>query len=193
MIKHIERQNTILMIIFTILLLIGTNVFQLFMNPVWEKDYQDVKQQQGKIYEIIEVNGEIFDSFAKLTNVGIENTGTMMRFTHFLDKHDPSIKQIMTCPECGEYIPSTIPKSAFEVPDVPLDEIPETLDQILKDAQEIQYNINTLIFSAVNQGVTLRVTLERLRDPDAYLGDEVKKIYKTLPELGLENSPHANI
>jgi hypothetical protein len=171
-------RSTNLIALFTILLLFGLNLFQFVMNP----------HDNHKIRQITKVNGEIFDNFAKLTELTELNTGTMMSFTHYLDKHDPSKGQILGCPECGKFIPSTIPKSVFEVPPVELTEVEESLDQIFKDAGEVNHYISSLIFTALNHDVALRITLHKMQHPGESTDGLHEKIYKPLSEYGIDPS-----
>ena len=148
-------------------------------------EFKEYKQDRGKISEIIEVTGKTFTDFSVLTTLMIENTGTMQNFTHYLDKHDPSKGQVVGCPECGKYIPRNFPHS--EAPGYEEEEIPETLDQVLEDVHEFNAYVKQATFTMVNQGVTLKVALEKMKDPDVDLSKHLDRIHKPLSEFEEHN------
>jgi len=85
-----------------------------------------------------------------------ENTGTMMRYSHYLDKHE---KIVPFCPECTNAEDHIIPmESSLVAEDVNL-----TFDQLFKDADEMHDAIYRIKASLYNQGFKLRHTLEQLK------------------------------
>ena len=161
--------------------LIFLNAFQFLINP----KFVNKNITQDKIDEITNVNGKIFDTISKINVIIENNSGTLMRFSHFQDGHTEEYKgRMILCPECA--VPTKLPDSAFFESEPELTDIPETLDQILEDVHEIHQSVEAIAFSSINQDVGLRIVLEKFRNPDSDRKDLHKKIYKPLSEYGFE-------
>ena len=96
-----------------------------------------------------------------------ENTGTMMRYSHYLDNHDPATTgPVRLCPECSGNEDKIVPMGPEEGEEINPDgtSLEPTFDQLISDADEIHNSIYRIKGSLYNQGIKLKSTLERLRE-----------------------------
>jgi len=90
-----------------------------------------------------------------------ENTGTMMRYSHYLDNHDPATTgPVRLCPECTNAKDQIIPMG----PEEGEEDVEASFEQLLLDADEIHDSIYRIKASLYNQGIKLKHTLEQLRE-----------------------------
>ena len=89
-----------------------------------------------------------------------------MRYSHYLDRHDPTVEKHMFCPECFKDVPD--PKGAEkyfvnEFEDHP-EEVPETFDQLERDCKELRNSMKTISNSLHGQSITISIALEKVSD-----------------------------
>ena len=90
-----------------------------------------------------------------------ENTGIMMRYSHYLDKHDPSATgPVPFCPECTNAKDEIIPMESSSI----AEDVDLTFDQLFKDADEMHDSIYIIKSSLYNQGIKLKHTLKQLKE-----------------------------
>jgi len=112
-----------------------------------------------KIKPIVENNSETMSEMAYVFENLIENTSIMMRFSHYLDKHDPSVKIVPLCPECTKAKDELIP-----IEEGRQEELPSTFDQITQDSYEIKMTVERIKNSLHNQKIKLKHTLDQLKE-----------------------------
>ena len=112
-----------------------------------------------KIKPIVENNSEIMSEMAYVFENLIENTSIMMRFSHYLDKHDPSVEIVPLCPECTKAEDQLLP-----IEEGRQEELPSTFDQITRDSYEIKMSIERIKNSLHNQKIKLKHTLDQLKE-----------------------------
>jgi hypothetical protein len=127
------------------------------------------KKEQGDlrkaaVVEIIIANTKIMKGsesvFQRLKN----NSDTMMRHSHYLNGHEPTVKREPLCPECGEGTPEHVSKHfVTEFEDQP-EEVPETFEQLLKDCRELETSIKIIDSSLYSQSLVLKRNLKKLSD-----------------------------
>ena len=124
-----------------------------------------ITTQSSQITKVIVANTEIMQESGLLFGQIKQNADTMMRYNHYLNGHDPSVKKTLFCPECftEEDTPEELSKHFItEFEDHP-EEVPETFEQILKDCEEIKTSIQRAKSSLQSQSITLQRTLDKLR------------------------------
>jgi len=86
----------------------------------------------------------------------------ILRYNHYLDKHDPTTESIQFCPECSV----SVEKEDVLVThsEEQLEEIPETVEQLKKDTKEIYNGVHTVNNSVWSQTILLKSVLEKLRE-----------------------------
>ena len=121
--------------------------------------------QALEITKVVVANTEIIVAHGQLSQQMRQNSDIIMRYHHYLDGHNPSVKKVVLCPECltEEDRPGKI-EAYFvtEFEDHP-EELPETFEQLLQDCEEIKTGIRAARFSLILQAETLQRTLDKLR------------------------------
>ena len=84
-----------------------------------------------------------------------ECTDIIMRYGHFTNDHSTPV---LMCPECAQGKPQEEP-----VIDDPPEDIPETMEQLLRDSQEVKNSVAGLTLGLKLQLVALERHLEQLR------------------------------
>lgn len=111
---------------------------------------------EADIAAIVEVNSKVLEEIGKISEVMTESADIIMRFNHFTDGHT---ERVMLCPEC---YPPPDDSLDTEVED-PEEVIPETLEQLLADAQEFHLSAQRIRSHLGAQQFTLKRHLEKLR------------------------------
>jgi len=106
----------------------------------------------------VENNSEIMSEMAYVFENLIENTSIMMRYSHYLDKHNPSVKIVPLCPECTKAEDELLPLERGRQ-----EELPSTFDQITQDSYEMKMTVQRIKNSLHNQKIKLQHTLNQLR------------------------------
>ena len=164
--------------LFFILCLVGLNTYQLYRHMEFMSAMQGFVIRDDKVEElsddsrlfpaldleykikpIVENNSEIMGEMAYVFENLIENTSIMMRFSHYLDKHDPSVKIVPLCPECTKAEDILLP-----IEEGRQEELPSTFDQITRDSYEIKMSIERIKNSLHNQKIKLKHTLDQLKE-----------------------------
>ena len=162
-------------ILFFILCLVGLNTYQLyrhmeFMSAMQGFVIRDDKVEPSddsklfptleyKIKPIVENNSETMSEMAYVFENLIENTNIMMRFNHYLDKHDPSVEIVPLCPECTKAEDQLLP-----IEEGRQEELPSTFGQITQDSYEIKMTVERIKNSLHNQKIKLKHTLDQLKE-----------------------------
>ncbi len=149
-------------------------------KSVEEREQQ--KLQKREIEKIILANTDVIQQSSTVFKRLKKNTDTLMRYSHFLRGHNPSVKRIPFCPECFKDTPP--PKGAekyftteFEEH---LEEVPETFEQLQKDCLELRNSMKTIATSLHAQSITIERQLDTLRKREQLLKDVEKIISKEL-------------
>jgi hypothetical protein len=160
-----ERYITIYQFLGCLVLIILVSASSFVVGRICEKKEQDDLCKIA-IAEIIIANTKIMQEsesvFRRLKN----NSDIMMRYSHYLNNHDPSVRKVVFCPECWseEGVPEEVLKLfVTEFEDV-LEEVPETFAQIMKDCQELEGSITRINSSLWAQSITLHRNLKQLSD-----------------------------
>tara|TARA_R110000824_G_scaffold95111_1_gene228862 strand:- start:2734 stop:3237 length:504 start_codon:yes stop_codon:yes gene_type:complete len=128
-----------------------------------EKKEQD-DLRKAAVTEVIIANTTIMQEsesvFQRLKN----NSDTMMRYSHYLDGHDPTVKREPFCPECAKEIPEDISKHFINEHEDEEEEVPETFEQLLRDCRELADSVGRIDSSLYSQSVTLERNLKKLSD-----------------------------
>jgi len=106
---------------------------------------------------IICINSDTINKIGRLSEVMHDNSDMMMRFSHYLTPHTTIVP---VCPECGGR--HNVPQRAVYID--PVDDGQGTLDDLRSDALELNNSVARILASLMNQHVTLRNTLTKLRD-----------------------------
>ena len=132
-------------------------------------------------------NIQIYQEITKATNLLIDNSDLMMRFSHYQNHHDPSVKKHSLCPECYKDDPRVNPPEGskswkdFVLSD---EEIIDKIDTMTRytakeaiyDSEEIRKQIGRICTSLVNQYHKLNYTLLKMRDADSVPDDTDIKV-----------------
>ena len=124
------------------------------------------KTQKKSITKVIIANTDIMKESEAVFKQLKKNSDTLMRYSHYLDGHDPAVKKHLLCPECFKDVPA--PKGAekyfiTEFEDHP-EEVPETFDQLERDCKELRNSMKTISNSLHGQSVTISIALEKVSD-----------------------------
>ena len=139
--------------------------FLIFMTGWNIGESRGQRHQDLEIAKVIVANTEIIDENGQLANQMRQNSDIIMRYHHHLDGHDPSVKQVILCPECWteEDTPAEVSKYFItEFEDHP-EEVPETFEQLLRDCEEIKAGIGAAKVSLIMQSAALQRALDKLR------------------------------
>ena len=143
-------------LILQIVILLGLNIYigynTFFADkPQPEEDYS--------IKAVVQNNNETMYEIAHVFKHLVENTSIMMRYNHYLDNHDPTVKIVPFCPECTGREDELLPIEEGEYK-----ELPSTIEQLTKDSYEIKMAIQRIKSTLHNQKFKLKHTLEQLKD-----------------------------
>ena len=133
-------------------------------KSVEKKDQQKI--QKEAITKIIVANTDVMKVSETVFKQLKKNSDTLMRYSHYLDGHDPTTKNHQFCPECFKHVP--LPKGAekyfvteFEEQ---LEEVPETFEQLQQDCKELRNSMKTISTSLYGQSITIESGLEKVSD-----------------------------
>jgi len=121
--------------------------------------YKDNRDRPYKIKPIIENNSETIGEMAYVFDNLVKNTSIMMRYSHYLDNHDPAVEIVPFCPECTKAEDELLPIEKGKQ-----DELPSTLEQLTQDSYEIKMSVERIKNSLHNQKFKLQYTLDRLKE-----------------------------
>lgn len=121
------------------------------------------RKQKENITKVITANTEIYQENEILFKRIKKNSDIMIRYSHYLDGHNPEVKRVMFCPECGEGASKDLIKNTIIKHEEVLEEVPETFEQLLKDCKELRSSSNTASSSMFGQSITLQRNLDKLR------------------------------
>jgi len=116
---------------------------------------------------LVEKNTNTMSEIGYVSERIFENTGTMMRYSHYLDNHDPATTgPVRLCPECSGNEDKIVPMGPEEGEEINPDgsKLKPSFDQLISDADEIHNSIYRIKGSLYNQGIKLKHTLEQLRE-----------------------------
>ncbi|MCH2203864.1 MAG: hypothetical protein MK102_18010 [Fuerstiella sp.] len=113
--------------------------------------------EQASIADVIKENSRVIDEIGKAAALMTECSDIIMRYSHFTDNHT---EQVIFCPECGTRGP------VHEEPEIEdtEEEYPATIDQLLKDSDELRRGVGSIIIGLRLQRTGLRHHLKRLRE-----------------------------
>ena len=124
-----------------------------FFDMVLETTYTSTK-------EIKNINTAIMDKGMILSKQLSHNSDLMMRYSHYTTPH-PEGEQQMGCPECGG---NRIKHAHIgHPPPTPPVSLPDTMDQLERDAHEIDNLLGTYISCLQHQETALSFHLGELR------------------------------
>jgi hypothetical protein len=110
------------------------------------------------VADVIQGNSEVIDELGRAAAMMAECTDIIMRYGHFTDDHSTTV---LMCPECGQ-------GNRYEdeelVIDDPPENVPETMEQLLRDTRELKNSVAGLTLGLKLQLVTLKRHLEHLRE-----------------------------
>ena len=143
-------------LILQIVILLGLNIY-IGYNTFFAEKAQP--EEDYSIKAVVENNNETMYEIAHVFKHLIENTSIMMRYNHYLDNHDPTVKIVPFCPECTgrEDEILSIEEGKFK-------ELPATVEQLTKDSYEIKMAIQRIKTTLHNQKFKLKHTLDQLKD-----------------------------
>jgi hypothetical protein len=142
----------------TLLVLLGCTTGICLYKTFWETSSGSQIPYEYQIKPIVENNSEIMSEMAYVFENLIENTSIMMRYSHYLDKHNPSVKIVPLCPECTKAEDELLPLERGRQ-----EELPSTFDQITQDSYEMKMTVQRIKNSLHNQKIKLQHTLNQLR------------------------------
>ena len=120
--------------------------------------------QREAITKVIIANTDVMKVSESVFKQLKNNSDIMMRYSHYLNGHDPSVKREPFCPQCAEEIPERLAKHFLtEFEDKP-EEVPETFEQLLRDCSELESSAKRVASSLYSQSVTLERNLKKLSD-----------------------------
>ena len=133
-------------------------------------EYRDmritIEDQQSTIEEILLANTEVINEVGRAHQKLAHSSDIMLRYNHYLDRHDPTQQRVKFCPECSIGLPLTTDPYGNET-EVPVsshtEEFPATLAQVKKDTVEIRNGVHTINNSAWSQIILLQSVLKKLR------------------------------
>ena len=108
------------------------------------------------IASVIEVNSRVMDELGRSAELMSDSSDIIMRFSHFTDEHTA---QVLLCPECS---PESGTDEDLEIEDSE-EVIPETMVQLLKDANELYATALRFSSHLNQQQVALKRHLTQLR------------------------------
>jgi len=106
---------------------------------------------------IICINTDTINKIGMLNEVMHDNSDAMMRFAHYLNPHTSPVSM---CPECGGR--HNVPERAVYIE--PVDDGQGSIDDLHSDANELNKAVVRVLTNLMHQNVTLKNTLEKLRD-----------------------------
>ena len=133
-------------------------------------EYRDMRltleDQKSTIKEILLANTEVINEVGRAHQKLAHSTDIMLRYNHYLDRHDPTQQRVKFCPECSIGLPLTTDPYGNET-ELPVsnhtEEFPATLDQVKKDTVEIRNGVHTINNSIWSQIILLQSVLKKLR------------------------------
>ena len=162
-------------LLFFIICLVGLNTYQLYKHMefmsamqgfILDGDQVELADDsklfptlEHEIKPIVETNNETIYELAHVFKHLVENTSIMMRYNHYLDNHDPTVKIVPFCPECTgrEDEILSIEEGKFK-------DLPATIEQVTRDSYEIKMAIQRIKTTLHNQKFKLKHTLDQLKD-----------------------------
>ncbi len=114
------------------------------------------KDKNARIAAVIEANSKVLDEIGKIAVVMEESTDMIMRFNHFTDGHTTPVA---LCPECW---PAREDDGAAGIEDQE-EKISETMDELLKDSNELHMSMLRLRGHLKSQQDALKSHLKKLR------------------------------
>lgn len=123
---------------------------------------RELSTQKTMIRNVIVANTQVINEIGKAHQQLSSTTDMILRYNHYLDKHDPTTESIQFCPECSV----SVEKEDVLVThsEEQLEEIPETVEQLKKDTKEIYNGVHTVNNSVWSQTILLKSVLEKLRE-----------------------------
>ena len=129
-----------------------------------------VLKSHENLQTLRKTNIAIYSSVKDVTQLLMDNSDIMMRFSHHEKHHDPSVESQLLCPECTsmESRDQDLDTSKLSLAEEGLQQIQEEAlayctEDAIYDADEIRQQINTLILTLVNQRIKLQHTLKKMR------------------------------
>ena len=115
-------------------------------------------------------NAAIYLNIKDLTQMLMDNSDIMMRFSHHEKHHDPNVKNQLLCPECTsvesrdkDLSSSQAMLTEAEVKQIEKEALTYCTEDAIYDADEIRQQISRLCITLVNQKIKLEHTLEKMR------------------------------
>jgi hypothetical protein len=105
---------------------------------------------------IIAINDDTVNHIGVLSEILHDNSDTIMRYAHYLNPHT---QKLTLCPECH----GTVNHPERTKYETPVDEGVGTLDDLHRDAKELNSSVRRIIYTIAQQRITLTRTLEKLR------------------------------
>ena len=133
-------------------------------------EYRDMRltleDQKSTIKEILLANTEVINEVGRAHQKLAHSTDIMLRYNHYLDRHDPTQQRVRFCPECSTGLPLTTDPYGNEkevLVGSHTEEFPATLAQVKKDTVEIRNGVHTINNSIWSQIILLQSVLKKLR------------------------------
>jgi hypothetical protein len=143
-------------LILQIVVLLGLNIYIAYNTFFVEKPQPE---EDYSIKAVVENNNETMYEIAHVFKHLIENTSIMMRYNHYLDNHDPTVKMVPFCPECTER-----EDEILSIEEGKFKDLPATIEQVTRDSYEIKMAIQRIKTTLHNQKFKLKHTLDQLKD-----------------------------
>jgi len=120
-------------------------------------------EQTKNIAKVLIANTAIYKENELLFSRIKKNSDTIMRYSHYTNKHNPSVKRVMFCPECGEGASEDLIKNTVTEHKEVFEYVPETFEQLLKDSEELRISVSSASASMYGQSLALKNHLNKLR------------------------------
>ena len=120
-------------------------------------------QQTKNIAKVLIANTAIYKENETLFRRIRKNSDTIMRYSHYMNQHNPDVKRVPFCPECGEGASEELVKNTITDHEEVTEEVPETFKQLLKDSEELRNSVSSASSSMFGQSIALEAHLDKLR------------------------------
>ena len=120
-------------------------------------------EQTKNIAKVLIANTTIYKENELLFSRIKKNSDTIMRYSHFMNEHNPEVKRVMFCPECGEGASEDLIKNTVTEHREVFEDVPETFEQLLKDSEELRISVSSASASMYGQSLAIENHLDKLR------------------------------
>ena len=117
-----------------------------------------------------QTNNSVYLQIRDVTQLLIDNSDLMMRFSHYENQHDPNAEHQFLCPECvseesrdKDTSVSQASLTEEEVQQIEKDALSYCTEDAIYDADEIRKQIQNIGMGLLNQNIKLKHTLSKMR------------------------------